>query len=376
MDVEYEKKPLGLLCNSSSWGGLEMNVLALAKRMSARGWPVVIYGREDSTLAEFAQTSGVRFSHLRSEFKFGDVLNARRLARALERDGVTALINNLGSDIFLSTLAKRFCKTPLRLFYYQHMQLGMDKRDAFHSWLYKQLDGWLAPLPGFVTSLQEKTTFDVSKAHVIPFGVDMERFTADAPEKPQARATLDLPQDAFIAGVVGRLDPKKGQLTLIEALALLHAKYSNLHILILGDRTHGEHETYEQTLRQRAQQLGIGARVHFRPHRKDVETAYAALDVFAMTSESETYGMVTLEAMASGVPVIGTNAGGTRELIEDGVTGLLYEYEDAGGLAGGLSKLLQDSALPEKLAKNARERVAQEFTYQRQCQLLEEALAG
>jgi len=115
------KKPIGLLCNSSSWGGLEMNVLALAKRMSARGWAVALYGRQDSTLADFAQTSGLRFSHLRSEFKFGDVINARRLARALERDGVVTLINNLNSDIFLSVLAKRFCNTPLSLYYYQHM---------------------------------------------------------------------------------------------------------------------------------------------------------------------------------------------------------------------------------------------------------------
>ena len=351
-------------------------MLALAKRMSVRGWPIVVYGRQDSTFAEFAQTSGLRFSHLRSEFKFGDVINARRLARALERDGVATLINNLNSDIFLSVLAKRFCKTPLSLYYYQHMQLGMDKRDAFHSWLYKQLDGWLAPLPGFVTSLQKKTTFDVSKAHVIPFGIDIERFTTNAPEKSQARATLDLPQDACIAGVVGRLDPKKGQLTLIEALALLPATYPDLHILILGDRTYGEHETYEQTLRQRAQQLGIGARVHFRPHRPDVETAYSALDIFVMTSESETYGMVTLEAMASGVPVVGTNAGGTKELIENGQNGLLYEYEDSTELAGALSRLVDSAELSLTLADNARERVAREFTFQRQCQLLEETLGS
>jgi len=351
-----------------------MNVLALGRRMSARGWPVVIYGREDSTLAEHAQGVKVQFSHLHSQFKFGDIVNARRLARKLERDNIATLINNLNSDIFLSVLTKRFSKAPLHLCYYQHMQLGIDKRDTFHSWLYGQLDGWLAPLPGFVTNLQEKTTFDIARAHVIPFGIEVERFTTHLPEKSRARATLNLPQNVSLVGVVGRLDPKKGQQTLIEALALLSDKFPSLHVLILGDRTHGEHETYEQTLHQRAQQLGLGGRTHFRPHRADVETAYAALDIFTMTSESETYGMVTLEAMASGVPVVGTNAGGTRELIKDGQTGLLYEYGDSAGLAVSLERLLQDSEFAVTLADNARERIAREFTYQRQCHLLEESI--
>ncbi len=368
------KKPIGLLCNSSAWGGLEMNVLSLAHRMHERHWPVVIYGRSDSTLAEHARAEGIRFSHLRSQFKFGDILNARRLARAMADDGIEVLINNLNRDIFLSVLAKRFMRKPLRLLYYQHMQLGVDKRDRFHTWLYGNLDGWIAPLPGFVASLESRTKLDINKAHVIPFGIDIQRFTSSSSREDtmrQARQELALPQDALIVGVVGRLDPKKGQHTLIEALAVLKDEHPNLHILILGDKTHGEAAGYERRLQQLTRELGLSERVHFRPHRVEVETAYGALDIFTLTSESETYGMVTLEAMASGVPVIGTNAGGTRELIEDGVSGLLYDYEDTAGLANCLKRLINDTDLSSTLSKSAGAKIQEGFSYQRQCQLLE-----
>ncbi len=355
-----------------------MNVLSLAERMKQRGWPMVIYGRSDSILAEQAHLSGIKFTHIGSEFKFGDLVNARRLAREFAIDGVEVLINYLNRDIFLSVLAKRFFKTkskaPLSLFYYQHEQLGIDRRDTFHSWLYNNLDCWIALLPSFINSLKARTKLDISKALVIPFGIDVERFTTNLPTSSEARQALNLPQDATIVGVIGRLDQKKSQHTLIEALAEFKTKCTDIHVLILGDKTHGEAEKYEQLLHDFASDLSLTDRVHFRPHREDVQIGFAALDVFVLTSESETYGMVTLEAQASGVPTIGTNAGGTRELIDDGVTGLLFDYQAANGLAKCIERIVADKEFVAKLSETARARIESDFSYQNQCALLENAI--
>lgn len=122
------------------------------------------------------------------------------------------------------------------------------------------------------------------------------------------------------------------------------------------------------------QELNVEKFVHFRPFTEQTEIAFAALNVFIMASIGETYGMVTVEAMASGVPVIGTNSGGTPELLDFGKAGLLVPPKDPEALALAIEKLMSNKLLWEEMRMAASQRALAKYNYQLQCRLVEQLL--
>jgi glycosyltransferase involved in cell wall biosynthesis len=362
---------IGLLCASGSWGGLEMNVLRLGGWLKKRGWKVVLYGQRDTKLFNEAEQIGLSVRRLHSTFKFGDLINARRLARYIKEDNVQRLIINYGKDLFLAVLAKKFSRGFFKLLIQQHMHVGGHKKDAFHTWEYKHLDAWIAPLPMFAERLVQYTRLEPEKIHVIPFGIELDRLISNRPDRAIARQALQLPADAYIAGIVGRLESKKGQDTFIKACRRLHDAGQPLHLLIVGDKTANDPEGYPQYLHDLTKQLGLESFVHFHPHQSDVAKVYAAMDLFVMASHSETYGMVTIEAMACGLPLIGTSEGGTVQIITDGVNGLLVPPQDDESLASALMNLMNNPSLARSLASRAALDAVEKYSHHRQVVLIE-----
>ena len=365
---------IGFLCASTSWGGLEMNVLRLAVWLRDRGWEVVLYGNPESIMAEKARAGGITFRRIVSDFKYGDLVNARRLARRCRKDNVRRLIINYGKDLLLSVLAKKASGGFFKLILLQHMHVGGRKTDFFHTWEYKHLDAWVAPLPMFAERLTQTTRLDPRKISVIPFGIELERFTDNRPAQAAARQRLDLPDHVLLAGVIGRLDPKKGQDVLIRACAGVHAAGHPLHLLVVGDKTANDETDYSRHLRELVARLDLTGCVHMRPYLPQVEYAYAALDMFVMASHSETYGMVTIEAMACSLPVIGTAEGGTVQIIEDNVSGLLVPPRDVERLTEALLKLARDRALAARLGKQAAIDAIRKYSHRQQCSAVEQML--
>ncbi|MDH3890604.1 MAG: glycosyltransferase family 4 protein [candidate division Zixibacteria bacterium] len=362
---------IGLLCSSGSWGGLEMNVLRLGIWLKQRGWQVVLYGQRDTKLFDEAERDGLSVRHLHSTFKYGDLINASRLARYVKKDNVQRLIINYGKDLFLAVLAKKFARGFFKLLMQQHMHVGGHKKDAFHTWEYNHLDAWIAPLPMFKDRLVQYTRLETDKIHVIPFGIELDRLTSNRPDRAAARQGLGLPADAYIAGIVGRLESKKGQDVLIKACRGVHDAGGRLHLLIVGDKTINDPEGYPQYLDSLTEQLDLKSFVHFHPHQSDVVSVYAAMDLFVMASHSETYGMVTIEAMASGLPVIGTAEGGTVQIINDGVNGLLVPPQDEESLASALLSLMNNPTHARSLASRAALEAVEKYSHHRQVLLIE-----
>jgi glycosyltransferase involved in cell wall biosynthesis len=143
-----------------------------------------------------------------------------------------------------------------------------------------------------------------------------------------------------------------------------------VHLLLVGDVTRGESDGYATEVRRLAVER-MGVRAVFHPPIADIENAYAALDVFVLPSHSETYGMVTIEAMASGLPVIATNSGGTVDIVDDGRTGLLFSPEDVDELRAALGRLIDAPDLAVSLGKSARGEAVTRFSHIRQCESLE-----
>ena len=289
----------------------------------------------------------------------------------LREQGIRHLFVNSSRDLRSAIRGTFFHPNTCSLTLLQHMQMGAPKRDPLHTWMYSRLHSWVAPLPWLADQARLMTRISPGKVREIPHGIRLDRFMSGKPSREDARRIMQLPANAHITGTVGRLDRGKGQEHLIRATALLAAQGRDVHALVVGDDTAGETQRYGEFLSSLTREHGIRDRVHFRPARSDVETAYKAMDIFALTSISETYGLVTIEAMAAGIPIIGTRSGGTPEVLREGVTGLLVAPEDPAELADAIRILSDSPDTAAGLAHNGAAEAVQRFSHEAQCAALE-----
>lgn len=364
---------IALCCTTHSLGGIELNVLRLAEWMSRRGHHCLIVAAADSPLHRRAESAGLECMPLPAHSRYKVYGLAQELALLFHERNIGTLFLNINHDLLLGVLAKRLSAGALKLVHTQHMQFGRPKLDLIHRWQHRQLDAWVSPLPSLAAQTRRMTHVPAERIHVIPLGIDLAPLL-DAPEKSSAREALDLPPDAFVAGVVGRLDRGKGQEYLLHALAMLRADGIELHALIVGEETRGEQQGYAEELRQLARSLRVTDYVHFRGFVADVPTAYAAMDVFTLTSLSETYGMVTIEAMAAGCPVIATDSGGTPDLVGSAGAAILVPPADAKTLSKAIARIKEDSDLARRLREEGRQHATRHFSHEIQCSMLEDLL--
>jgi D-inositol-3-phosphate glycosyltransferase len=181
---------------------------------------------------------------------------------------------------------------------------------------------------------------------VIPCGVDTELF--QPMPRAAAKDLLELPPGPLLV-YVGRLQPIKGLETLLEAMTLVAPA---ARLMIIGGDADEPENGHAAHLRERVSALGLGERVRFlgaQPQRQ-LRLFYAAADATVMPSYYESFGMVALEAMACGSPVVASRVGGLTTTVQDRVTGLLVPEGDPPTLAAALDTLLGDRALQGRLA--------------------------
>jgi glycosyltransferase involved in cell wall biosynthesis len=164
------------------------------------------------------------------------------------------------------------------------------------------------------------------------------------------REELGLPLDAPVVGTVGRLIALKGQEFALQAFADIAARVPSAVWLLVG--TGPDREPLERL----AQSLGVGGRVRFLGHREDVPRIMAALDVLVHPTTAEGFGLVLLEAMVQGTPIVATRVGSLPEIIVDGGTGLLVPLRDPPALAQAVLTLLLDRDQLARLGQGGRER--------------------
>jgi glycosyltransferase involved in cell wall biosynthesis len=174
--------------------------------------------------------------------------------------------------------------------------------------------------------------------------------------RERARQLLDIPPDAFVVGSLANLVPRKGLPVLIEAAAMVPNPDGRLLVVIGGDGP--ERGRLEAQAAER-----LNGRARFLGHL-DRETAalFAAADVFVLPSYQEGLPLVYIEAALQLTPSIGTDVGGTNEVIRDGETGLLVQPGDPAALADAIHRLRRDESLRRGLADNARRWAHTRFT--------------
>ncbi len=191
-------------------------------------------------------------------------------------------------------------------------------------------------------------------------GVDGDRFSPMGSLPPDWPWPTEGPERPLVLGTVGRLDPIKNQIGLLQAFAQL-ARAPGAHVAPLRLAIVGAGPE-EGRLREAAHALGIAPHVWFAGARADAPALLRGFDIFVLPSLNEGISNTILEAMASARAVVAARVGGNGELIEDGVSGTLYDSEDADALVAAIRRYLDERALREAHGAAARERCIAQFS--------------
>ena len=202
-------------------------------------------------------------------------------------------------------------------------------------------------------------------------GIDCDQALPDADSVRAARAAWGFPKDAVVVGTVGQLIARKRIADLIGAVARLRrdAPALDLRIVVVGEGREA------RPLAQLAAERGLAEHIRFTGFDPQPLRLVAATDIFALCSEAEGLPRVILEAMLLGRPVVASSIVGSRELVADGDSGILYPCGDIGALAQALARLAGDAALRQRMGTAGAQRVRAEFSIERYVAGVETALA-
>ena len=273
-----------------------------------------------------------------------------KMAKWLKKNQIDIVHTHMYASNISGTLAARMAGVPVII---SHVHAAHEWRNWGRGMMDRFLDrfrsGYIAVSEAVREAFLEKTGLDCrDKVRVI---YNAQRFTdEDVAADPRAlREELRIPAGSPVVGTITRLVPVKGLDVLLRAARLVTGQRPEARFVIVGKGCE------KAALENLTAQLGLERNVIFTGERTDVQDFYSFFDLFALSSHSEGFGIVLLEAMHFGTPIVATAVGGVPEFVRDGETGLLVPPGSPGPLAGAILKLLGDSALSRRLSGAAQE---------------------
>lgn len=333
-----------VLSNASfKWGGVHYVTELLARRLPERGHEVVVFGRPGSLLQ--ARIQGVAmFEPLLK----GMDLHPQMLWRtgaALRRHRTDIVLAMMKKDVRVTVPAAWTLGIPTVIRHANDRGLtgGIYDRVFFGRLGSAHIANSEATRRTLLESAPWLRKYPMT---VIHNGIDMR------PLETGPKADLGLPRGALAIGFIGRLEVRKGLLDLAKAWHVVAHSVPNAHLMIAGS---GPEENKARAL------LAEAPRVHWLGYRRDVPEVLRSLDILAVPSHWEGFGLIAAEALAAGVPVVAARASSLPEIITDGVHGRLVPPRDSMSLAVALVQMSRDPIGRRKLAVRGQARVRTEF---------------
>jgi glycosyltransferase involved in cell wall biosynthesis len=271
------------------------------------------------------------------------------VAREFRRRDVHVVHGYLFEGNFLAALVGRRARRPVTLVSKRSLDRygRVDRRAA--AWLSNRLaDRVLVNAAAVRDVVVGHEWCAPEKIDVVPNGVDL-------PSRGAAASAFEPRDEGPLVGMVGRLGWKKGYEFALAAFAALRERFPNLRVEIVGD---GD---LRADIEGRIESLGLGDTVRLLGQRSDVPACLERFDCFVLSSVIEGMPNALLEAMSMRLPVVTTSAGGSAEVVEDGVSGLVVPPRDAGALAAAIARVLSDRALADGLGAAAERRVREHY---------------
>ena len=341
------------LITSMDVGGAETLLANMMRRFDPRRIvPQVACLKQAGELGEQMAASGFRVhSHLiRGKY---DALVIRRLRRLMRSEKIDAVITvGAGDKMFWGRLAARHARVPVVLSAL-HSTGWPDGVGRMNRMLTPITDGFIAVASPHQRFLIEHERFPPEKVHLIPNGIDTDRFVADAAKRRQWRAQYSIPADSPVVGIVAALRPEKNHELFLRVADQVGGQIGQARFLIVGD---GQQREYLEAL---SDSLDTRERIHFVGNSHDIPGLLSAMDLFVLTSHNEASPVSILEAMSVGLPVVAPDVGSIDQAVLDGETGFLVRAGDGQQMTRLWMRLLQDDTLRKQMGRQGRRHVVE-----------------
>lgn len=335
-----------------AWRGGQEQALLLMTGLKRRGHCAELVAVRDSAIALRAQAAGIR---VHATPDAGRRIGAARRVRGLLREKRFDIVYaNEAHALTAAWLARSHRHVPLvaarRVVF--PLSGGAISRARYRA------AARILAISVAVRNELLAAGVDANRIELVPDGVEIP-----APIKPEAREKARkkwaFQADETVIGYVGALTAEKGHALLIEAFAKLRRECANCRLLLAGEGP------LRAQLERQAREAGLASAIIFAGFVSDVDSVYAAGDLFVFPSLAEGSGSSLLRAMAYGLPVLALARGGVAEIIEDGRSGVLVQEASAEDLARAAARLLKNAELRERLSRAGRETVSSRYSVDR-----------
>jgi glycosyltransferase involved in cell wall biosynthesis len=282
-----------------------------------------------------------------------------RLVRVMQRWNIDVLHVNDYWWAPIGVLASRLRGCPCLV----HVRQEIETRKVKQYWLDKA--SMVLPVSESIGNVIRDTGISEEKVQVLLSGIS-KKAAEPSPPSRETSAILKKITGQPIIGTVANLFPRKGLEYLVQAVGNLKESFDNILLVIVGT---GDAQ-YESQLRKQIQDLNLTQHVLFTEFQEYPELFVSQFDVFVLPSIQEGFGIVLLEAMALGKPIVASNVGGIPEIVQHEKTGILVKAADVEELSKGVLTLLNDPNKRRKMGEQAQKRAAEYFSVERMMERL------
>jgi glycosyltransferase involved in cell wall biosynthesis len=353
--VTHASGPIRLLLvvDSLEMGGAERQVVELAVALRRKGYGITVACSVAGELADALERADVPVRPLLKRLvkRRLSLVYAWRLRRLLKRENFDLVHAHIYASIAAAAIATLGMDVPLVIT--EHTEASWQRRRArwVSRWIYSRVERIIAVSTPIRRRLIERDDVHPDLITIVPNAMT-------STSEPLADASLPTElRERPLVGVVARLQPEKGVEYFLRAAARVTAKFPEAHFVVAGDGP------LRQELVALSEDLGLRERVHFLGFRSDASELMESLDGLVVPSLTEGSPLVTLEAMAAGVPVVASAVGGIPDQIRHDREGLLVPPGDAAAISDALLTLLRDPARASRLGEAARRRAASRFSH-------------
>ena len=351
------------ICTSPDRGGLELYFTKFVeyyyRKKSLTSLHTVV--RKNSYISQVLKRFGN--SNKQKEISKISIINlifyAIHLAKYVNNQKIDFIHISWRKDLLLSVLIKIFARKKIHIIYYRQMKLTREKKGIYHKFIYKNIKIIFAITENLKNECNNFLPVSNHAIKKLPYGIEeYQKSQTPAMNKEELCKDFNWNLSSFTIGIFSRLEEQKGQHLVVKAIKELAPL--DISLGIIG---HCMDEKYKKRLIKEINSYNLTGKVIFKNFIEQPMRVMPGFDLIILPTYEETFGLVAAEAMLMGVPVIGSNAGGIPEIIQNNINGLLFETKNSNSLKQKISMMINSPELRQKLSNNAKIFIRERYNY-------------